>query len=1146
LKKALLAKTAIQGIASPAASALTVIQDRKQCTPAAASLCYAQLLQEVGKLADENGRLAPDSYRGLSAGDTERVVTQTLEATDIEALETALRNGACEPVDFLTPLEDTEFYSGVDVQPGHVVAGLVVGRPEPRRALEVGLASRGAALIAGPSGAGKSAILWDTAHALRHTVRWYRLLRVDQNDLPALRRLARTLRASPDSPVGFVVDDVGRRGAEGWDALTLEFAAVPGVVLFGSIREEDLFLLSGRSRAVEVRAEPDDGLAQRVFEALTKTGKTAWAGWREPWARSQGLMLEYVHILTEGQRFGETLAGQVDAREQAPDRAAELAILRVVSLAGAAGTRANPERLPASLDLSEAEVRRSLRRLVDEHLVLQGADGHLTGLHQLRSAELVRLTHAVPPPLIATTFGRALDALDASEIELLIDDGLRNRGVTLQAAIPALRAKIEDERALDALSSALRGLGTARIWSVVAEWLASPSAEALPRTQVRTAGLLGISGADLGSLTPRLQPAITAGQELGRIRANAAADYRQVLLDALSPALLTELLVAATDAQGLDRFLSTLNGLPLHPVIRAALRSCPIDVLNEPLDDVVRLLGTLAILDRDLAIAWVDEAREEALLNRMPRELAWATRAVIADTPKGRVIQCDYNEVGIPGADGVHGKVVRICEVGLALSPRSDIAASTARAPNGEPVGFRGLLLADKRIPRANLPAAAGPDWNRRWLDAIAFQVGSPTYSGYLSKAACLLDRLAPALERTLSLILQGKSVPAQLLATLNHIHEGACELTPPTVGSAVATGQGAGEAETTVTKLQNLLFAASTDVCRRFRQLPEGAGAYLAWIGDLITNLDDAQDAEPWGLVGSIPSSLVGIRRTLVHARIIAGHTAGNQVHPAISFANDLKRAKPANTLRFLGSALERKMEPARQALAASILQALDAQSIRAQVHVVEDPDAILPWPPSKVLLLVPVGSTSEIVDFERAATEARKIVPSTIRLTGAPSLDGLALPSWGLSGYESLLPLPDAVDAWIEQLGLPTFRPTVSPMFDLAVAQAAALQSMDRLGLGVAARPPAELDARGKLESDLVSGRAELDAKVCALDRELGSAVDQTIDRIRSGETCMADAVQEFAASQLPNEVIIELAFLRAALDYIEYRSERSAASS
>ena len=81
-------------------------------------------------------------------------------------------------VDFLTPLNDPNFYLGVDVEAGHIAAGLVAERPRSRSELVEGIEQRRAALIVGPSGAGKSALMWEAANTLRHTVRWFRVRRL--------------------------------------------------------------------------------------------------------------------------------------------------------------------------------------------------------------------------------------------------------------------------------------------------------------------------------------------------------------------------------------------------------------------------------------------------------------------------------------------------------------------------------------------------------------------------------------------------------------------------------------------------------------------------------------------------------------------------------------------------------------------------------------------------------------------------------------------------------------------------------------------------------------------------------------------------------------------------------------------------------
>src|SRR3546814_16584100 len=66
----LLPRTSISVATSPQQWAISLIAHRLNCTPIAAQMCFAELLVRVGALADANGRLAPENYRGLSISDT--------------------------------------------------------------------------------------------------------------------------------------------------------------------------------------------------------------------------------------------------------------------------------------------------------------------------------------------------------------------------------------------------------------------------------------------------------------------------------------------------------------------------------------------------------------------------------------------------------------------------------------------------------------------------------------------------------------------------------------------------------------------------------------------------------------------------------------------------------------------------------------------------------------------------------------------------------------------------------------------------------------------------------------------------------------------------------------------------------------------
>jgi len=495
----LLPRTSIVVATSPQEWAISLMVDRLNCAPIAAQMCFAELLVRMGSLADGNGRLASESYRGVSISDTETAIRDVLAAIDVDAIERALRDGVCEPVDFLTPLDDPNFYLGVDVEPGHIAAGLVAERPQSRSELVEGIEQRRAALIVGPSGAGKSALMWAAANTLRHTVRWFRIRRLSAEDIPSLRQLVRTFRASEDSPLGFVMDDVGRNGPESWGALLKEAMSVPGVVLLGSVREEDVMLIAERARAAEVRADPDDELAERLWRNLREAEKTNWVGWREPWKMSDGLLLEYVHILTRGQRMHELLADQVAARIADPKRSLELDILRSGAWAGAANAEVDASRLARALSVSEADLSRALQRLIQEHLVRSPAPGAVTGLHQLRSEELLQLTHQTTLPTLETSFERTVTSVPATDLAPLVADTLSKRRLPVPAVLDGLIARLEGEQDARALASALRGLGSGRVSSGVDEWLDAPEARALPRTQVTNAAMLGVAGIDLSS-----------------------------------------------------------------------------------------------------------------------------------------------------------------------------------------------------------------------------------------------------------------------------------------------------------------------------------------------------------------------------------------------------------------------------------------------------------------------------------------------------------------------------------------------------------------------------------------------------------------------------------------------------------------------
>lgn len=237
--------------------------------------------------------------------------------------------------------------------------------------------------------------------------------------------------------------------------------------------------------------------------------------------------------------------------------------------------------------------------------------------------------------------------------------------------------------------------------------------------------------------------------------------------------------------------------------------------------------------------------------------------------------------------------------------PSADIARSRAITASGEVAGLADFPLATKRIPRENLPPPSVPHWNRRWGDLISRRVAAPSYSDYLARGIAILDALVPVLEQILDAHLRGKDAFTGLFETLNSLNEETEALTPPAISAFAAAGFGSADDNKAVTKFQNLLHSATVNLIKRFALLPEQAGAYIAWLSDLVADIDIASSEEPWQLVADEPPpALDRLKALLETLRSLAGEAHERQVAPAATWAAHGKRSRAGNALRLISVA--------------------------------------------------------------------------------------------------------------------------------------------------------------------------------------------------------------------------------------------------
>src|SRR5690606_37976832 len=109
--------------------------------------------------------------------------------------------------------------------------------------------------------------------------------------------------------------------------------------------------------------------------------------WREPFEQSNGLLLEFTHLVTQGKRLEAVLRDQVRQR-LTEHRDDELLILQAVSFASRFGATLSVERLRERTRLTMPSFARAMNRPVEEHAVRWIGEHRIGGLHEIRSRHL--------------------------------------------------------------------------------------------------------------------------------------------------------------------------------------------------------------------------------------------------------------------------------------------------------------------------------------------------------------------------------------------------------------------------------------------------------------------------------------------------------------------------------------------------------------------------------------------------------------------------------------------------------------------------------------------------------------------------------------------------------------------------------------
>lgn len=1016
--------------------------------PAASCQAHFFALQDaLGVLADQNGERRFSEAATFAVGDVLQLFERVSERLDPSALVEPVREGICELIDFRTTIVDERFYGGVDALPGHVAAGLTLGRPELTDSLLDAARDRGRALVVGPSGAGKSALLWLAAWESHQEITWYRIQRLRSDDVIRLIRFARGALPTAHAPLGFLVDDLGQPQSEGWDDLARELSSLKHVYLVGACREENLLDVVTAASTTQVRPQLDEPLATRLYEELRARDATTWGGWREPFEASRGLLLEYVHVLTAGERLQETIRAQVDERRRAgAAREIELEVLRLVATADTFGAEVDALQLQAHLGLSSPALQRALARLIDEHLIAERREGRLGGMHALRSRAIQEELHRQPPLRLETTAADVVQLLDPLALQTFLSQLLAAE----TAAEPVLASLAErivsnpDAAIVGAALQALRISGfaaTARAWARIMQ-----EEEVAPMHADLLSSLALLPDTETDFLSDEIQRGVR------RMRDEPVRDLRQNLLTRLDETTLVTAFQSA-DAEEASALLVVLAGTDARPPESTIVGLVP----ENDLDSARLLLQAANDVSPDLARSVAEElGGSDVLLHRLEDHLPWIRHARL-ERGEGAQVEAaaDYAFVAESIQTDTHDQVVELCRYMLALAPEAGVACARAIDATGELAGF-GVPIADKAIPRANLPSNAAIAWNRSTGRALARAIAARSSTERLIQERELLRQAADVVAKAGRAYLTGDQLPEAIAAAVV-LAFSAETLLPSPEGVEIAGPLefGPGDMKDPAGFLATMIPNNLVD------RLLDGDASVALVIPQLLAQLDELDDPDRWLLLDDKPTeaiSRLGCDLRDLHTVVSEVRVAGAaQVHVLRRIASQGRTAPLRRAADHVRKSVEQRLAQQSRRIEQQLATLGFPTTLVRRPSAIDSPY----WPQSEALLISETPSIHEwYADLEQIVQTVRPQLDGEPPFFVLPAREGVVCSSFAVHVIgDKIFPALDSLGD-CSNIGLPTLQENACLIYRRcvgAITEASAIVG--------AFRPPPTAETHGVL---------------------------------------------------------------------------------
>jgi hypothetical protein len=287
------------------------------------------------------------------------------------------------------------FYVGASVKYQHILADLDILRIDKLQAIEDGFKKNNILFIHGASGQGKSTLAYRYLHNYIESNAVYELkISNNLNDVYEVISSLNALCEGLSFPITVYIDVQPQ--SIYWNDVLKELSDKHNLQFLITIRQEDWnrTLLGEDYNFTDLELSFNKEEARIIYENFSEyKSNLKFTDFQESWIQfgSKGMLLEYVYLITQGDKLKTRLQNQINRLEN-EKKTVELEILRYVCLSDFFNSRIQYKKIVDLLKIDKGLSNSFIKLLEKEYLLkFENDKKNLTGLHPIRSQLLCEI-----------------------------------------------------------------------------------------------------------------------------------------------------------------------------------------------------------------------------------------------------------------------------------------------------------------------------------------------------------------------------------------------------------------------------------------------------------------------------------------------------------------------------------------------------------------------------------------------------------------------------------------------------------------------------------------------------------------------------------------------------------------------------------